>query len=438
MAALLIFEACKTDFDNPNAIIEEQVLTTPEGLTGLTLGMTEHFATSSLQKIVEIPGLTTRELGNTSTLMTPVELILGGAELTDENVGILALWERLLRDKGVAEKILNHIDNVAFAEQEKKVGIKAYAQFMRAITIGNLAQNWEYIPLYNSADGNAAFVDQKTAYNESIQLLENAISGINGTAGAEDFINNLISEEFDFKSVLYTYLARYNIFSANYDEAINAANNVDLTTKSVWTYDGAISRNPIYDIVVNNNPDTKPIDDFGLNAKPDPSDGRISFYLIPLDETGTMETCSWPVEDISGFYTSESTPIPVYLPGEILLIKAEAYARKNDLANAVVYINQVRQKTDDIFGVNANLGLWMGNNNDQSEILDEIYKNRCIELFFQGLRLEDHRRFYPNYIPNTYTSPFDANCMVERNRNFYPYPYEEKINNKNCPSDPEI
>jgi len=121
-----------------------------------------------------------------------------------------------------------------------------------------------------------------------------------------------------------------------------------------------------------------------------------------------------------------------------MLIKAEAYARNDDLANAVININLVRQKTTDVFGVNANLGAWTGNVASQSEILDEIYKNRSIELFFQGLRLEDHRRFYPSYIPDVYAAPYDGNCSVERNRNFYPYTYEEKFNNKNCPADPSI
>lgn len=436
---LVVFGACETEFENPNAIIEEQVLTTPEGLIGATLGMTEHFATSTLWKIVEVTGLTTREIGNTSTFATPFELVMGGAQLPDENTGITALWSRLLRDKGLAERILANIDAANF-EPEKKAGIKAYAKFMRAITIGYLAQNWEQIPLVNAEDGNSEFVNRTLALEESINLLESAISDISGTSGAADFIDGLVSSEFDFESVLNAYLARYNLFAGHYNEAINAADNVDLASRSVWTYDGVNSRNPVYDFAVYNNPDTKPTDNFGLvNGKePEAGDGRVTFYLSSLDSLGIPDNCSWPVEDLTGFYTSESDPIPVYLPGEMLLIKAEAYARLNDLGNAVTYINMVRQKTNDVFGLNAGLGPWTGNAASQTEVLDEIYKNRAIELFFQGLRLEDHRRFYPSYIPDVYAPPYNGNCSVERNRNFYPYPYEEKINNANIPADPEI
>ncbi len=436
---LVVFGACETEFENPNAIIEEQVLTTPEGLVGATLGMTEHFATSSLWKIIEVSGLTTREIGNTSTFATPFELVMGGAQLPDENTGITDLWSRLLRDKGLAERILDNIEAVNF-EPEKKAGITAYAKFMRAMTIGYLAQNWEQVPLVNAEDGNSEFVNRTVALEESISLLESAISDISSVSGSADYINGLISSEFDFESVLNAYLARYNLFAGHYNEAISAADNVDLASRSVWTYDGVISRNPVYDFAVYNNPDTKPADNFGLvNGKePEAGDGRLDFYLSSLDSLGIPDNCSWPVEDLTGFFTSESDPIPVYLPGEMLLIKAEAYARLNDLGNAVTYINMVRQKTNDVFGVNAGLGPWTGNTASQTEVLDEIYKNRAIELFFQGLRLEDHRRFYPNYIPDVYAPPYNGNCSVERNRNFYPYPYEEKINNANIPADPEI
>lgn len=436
---LVVFGACETEFVNPNAIIEEQVLTTPEGLIGATLGMTEHYATSSLGKAIEVTGLSTREIGNTLTYVTPFELVMGGAGLPNENTGITALWSRMLRDKGLAESILANIEAVNF-EAEQKAGITAYAKFMRALTIGNLAQNWEQLPLINSEDGNAAFVDRATALAEAVSSLESAIADINGTTGSADYINGLISSEFDFESVLNAYLARYSLFTGNYTKAISASDNVDLTSRSVWDYDGVTSRNPVYDFAVFNNPDTRPTDNFGLvnGQVPEAGDERIAFYMSPSDDIGIPENCSWPVEDLAGFFIAENSPIPVYLPGEMLLIKAEAYARQSDLANAVVYINQVRQKTADVFGVNANLGAWTGNPANQTEILDEIYKNRAIELFFQGLRLEDHRRFYPNYIPEVYVSPYDGNCSVERNRNFYPYSYEERFNNSNCPADPAI
>jgi hypothetical protein len=107
----------------------------------------------------------------------------------------------------------------------------------------------------------------------------------------------------------------------------------------------------------------------------------------------------------------------------MILIKAEAYARQNDLNNAVLELNKVLTKsaTDDAFGIGAGLSSYSGTM-DQSSILDAIYANRAMELMMSGLRLEDSRRFGR-----------DAN---ERNRNFYPYPNSERDNNINTPADP--
>ena len=134
-----------------------------------------------------------------------------------------------------------------------------------------------------------------------------------------------------------------------------------------------------------------------------------------------------------GFFATSTAKIPIYLPGEMLLNKAEAYARQNQLSSAVIQLNLVRQKNDDPLGVNANLAAWTGNETSQIDILEEIYKNRSIELFLTGMRFEDSRRFHPNFVV-----PSEANTTNERNRNFYPYPTIERENNPNTPPDPSI
>ena len=139
------------------------------------------------------------------------------------------------------------------------------------------------------------------------------------------------------------------------------------------------------------------------------------------------------VDNALGFFNSASKSIPIYLPGEMLLIKAEAYAMSDDLTNAVINLNLVRQKTDDIYGVNANLAAWTGDENSKPEILDELFKNRSNELFMSGMRFEDSRRIHPNL-----TIPTSGDYIIERNRNYYPYPFDERENNPNIPADPSI
>jgi hypothetical protein len=83
-----------------------------------------------------------------------------------------------------------------------------------------------------------------------------------------------------------------------------------------------------------------------------------------------------------------------------------------------------KRAANDAFGIGADLPAYAGGNT-QAEILEEIYRNRCIELYMQGWKMEDLRRFGRSNTPN-----------VEKNRNLYPYPFREKDNNPNTPADP--
>lgn len=428
---VLSFTACETDFNNINQPAEDQVLTAKAGLLGVSVGMSEQFATSTLAPIVEISGLTTREFGNTLTYVTPGELVIGGTMLNSDNAGVTRLWARLLRDKGMAESILANVDNVEM-EPGTKSGLSAYAKWFKAMTLGYLIQNFEQAPITNDLNGASLFNTRSEVLAECISLLESAKA---------DIALNGISDEFsgyipniDLENVVNAFLARYNLFAGNYSAAITAANAVDLTSMSEWWYDGTATENAVWTFAVYNAPDTKPQDNFGLTGSyiPEAGDGRIAFYLSPADETET-EYGFHDVDNAVGFFSTASTPIPVYLPGEMLLIKAEAYAMTNDFPNAVINLNLVREKTNDVFGVNAALGAWTGDANSQSAILDEIFKNRSIELFMSGMRFEDSRRIHPNLV-----IPISGDYFIERNRNYYPYPFDERENNPNTPADPSI
>ena len=65
----------------------------------------------------------------------------------------------------------------------------------------------------------------------------------------------------------------------------------------------------------------------------------------------------------------------------------------------------------------------------QDAILLDIYRQRQVELAFQGFRLEDSRRF---------GRPGPGAAGAERNRNFFPYPRVERENNSATPADPAI
>jgi hypothetical protein len=152
---------------------------------------------------------------------------------------------------------------------------------------------------------------------------------------------------------------------------------------------------------------------------PDLADKRVPFYI--------STNAANPRFRVAGFGATSTSAWPVYLPGEMILIKAEAYARQTppDLVNALIELNKVvtKKPANDPFGVGADLPPVVGSLT-QAQVLDLIYKHRQIELFMLGLRLEDMRRF--------------NRPLTERKRNFLPYPFLERDNNSNTPLDPSF
>jgi starch-binding outer membrane protein, SusD/RagB family len=163
--------------------------------------------------------------------------------------------------------------------------------------------------------------------------------------------------------------------------------------------------------------------DLGLGLpealRPVAADRRLDFYFLSRTPTAGVFRGR-------GFFKSNGDAIPMYLPGEMMLIKAEAQARQNNLPAAVAELNNVLTKTTDAWGIGAGLPAYAGATT-QAAILTEIYRQRRIELFMSGLAFEDARRF---------NRPVATTATSERNRNFYPYPAVERDNNANTPADP--
>ena len=140
-----------------------------------------------------------------------------------------------------------------------------------------------------------------------------------------------------------------------------------------------------------------------------------------------------PIDDLAGFFALPTASIPVYQPDELRLIIAEASLRGSGSTDrALGLINEVRTDDDDVFGVNAGLSEYSGDVSTD-DLLREIYIQRRLELFLSGQSLEDSRRFgrpQPNAEARVFTD--------ERNRNFYPYPEQERNSNPNTPMDPAI
>lgn len=425
---------CDSTFENPNAASEDQVVNSVEGLRSLAIGMRRVYTVSALSSAVRSSGLSTREFAVVVGFTNPQEIERGGPALPSENGILTGLWSNNYRVMGMAEQLIANAGIVQ--EAGTRGAFLAMGKFFKAMTLGDLAQFYQAFPISVDPDGDGTFVARTEGLQEAVRLLEEGLSDLGSSAPADFKTRVLGTSEFDLRQSMQARLARYQLYLGNYQAAITAADAAlqNPASRSLWIYDnGNSNENPLYLETTQEPATLKPVDNFGLDPARfsiDPADGRLAFYIAPDDAIG--ESSRIPIEIMLGFYDTVDEGIPVFLPGEMYLIKAEANARLGQTAAAVAALNEVLTKTDDPYGVNAGLPAYSGAQTEAA-LIDEIFRNRRIELFLTGLSLEDSRRLGQPAPPSP--PSFES---FNRNRNFYPYPQTERDNNPNTPADPAL
>lgn len=416
---LLVAAACKKDFSNPNAATEDETFNSDRATTAVATGLQRVYsisAASSLYALIDANGFVTNEVilrnpGNIPEL----QLSTGGDAVDGTNTVLANVWTKSNKIIYDANKVMEYA--ATLEDKNYASGLISFVSIYKALSIGNMSMFWEQVP--DTVGINVTFIPRVDGFKKAIAILNNAISLYNANPPSTAVLNRL-PKEVDILNTLYALKARYSIYIGENQQALDAANLVDLTKKSTMNFT-AQTLNPVYESATSTNNVYQPVDStLGLPPAiaPDLADQRVSFY------TAINATVA-PRYRINGFYNGATTPIPIYLPGEVTLIKAEAYARQNQLPQALAELNKVVTKVPsaDPFGVGANLPAIAGPLS-QDELLTEIYRNRSIELYMSGLKLEDMRRF--------------GRPLEERKRNFFPYPFQERDNNKNTPDDPDF
>lgn len=418
---LLTLFACNREYLNPSTINQSQAVSSPDGLTTLCNGLQYRYTTGGALSVLYAStagaGLTTREqsvlnVGN----LDEANLATGGGNVSNINSVVRNLWTQSHLVRSNAELILANTGVVK--EADTKSGIVGYASIFRALSLGTLGLFFEQSPV--TTGPNVPFVPRVQVFKEAVITLEAAATQVATTPVSANFTSKVVPG-IDIANTIQALIARYALFSGDFDKALAAAAKVDLTKKSVYNFDDN-TRNPLFEATFGNLNVFQPTNaSLGLTGTlaPDATDKRIAFLTKVSSNTAVTPVMA------TAFYTANNTAVPVYLPGEIMLIQAEAYARKGDVANAVAALNKVLTKTaaQDIFGIGAGLPAYAGPQTADA-VLTEIFRNRQIELAYQGFRLEDSRRF---------NRPGPGAANAERNRNFFPYPLTERNNNTNTP-----
>ena len=430
LGSSIMFTSCDKEYINPSTASVPSVTTSVDGLMNLCAGLQRRFTIGRQSPLYCAPiggaysvlALYTLNIGNTAEK----ELETGKGAVTQGNAVVSQMWAQCLLTRTEAETILNNL-SVA-ADPADRVGLKAYASIFYAMSMGTLVQFFEKIPLVNG--NNAAFSPRADALQKAITVLESVDADLTTTNPSAKFLTK-IPPGIDIKNTVKALLARYyNIQSmitgtynaASGNKAVTFAAAASQTIKSEFRFT-ATTTNPLgewnFTVNVFGAIDSTLGLKNGLAPIPAATDPRIGFYISRTGPT------TFPLK---AFALNTTAPYPVYLPGEMSLIAAENFARQALFAQSKTALDIVRTKTTDIFGVNAAQLPYSGPLT-ATDLLNDIYKQRRIELFLSGQELEDSRRF---------GRPAPNATNEERNRTFYPYPLIERDNNTSTPADPAI
>ncbi|HMP31498.1 MAG TPA: hypothetical protein PKD85_17990, partial [Saprospiraceae bacterium] len=274
--SLSITSCYKDDYFNPSQASVETVVNDINGLIALANGLQSKYTigrASPVYSYIKASGLSTGELlvynqGNTSE----VTLLTGGNSVAGDNSIVTRLWEQSLITIGNADVIVNNLNKVG--DTRIKSTLTCYANLYKGLSLLQLGTFWEQAPIKTGV--RATFVPRAQVLAEAIKMFEE------GAAAAPSAqVTTAYPGGIDFANTFNALLARTYNMVGNNDKAIEAANKVNLTSKSEFIYDN-VTRNPIFDVSYSNVNVCGPSDaNLGLkgNLIPAENDGRILFYL---------------------------------------------------------------------------------------------------------------------------------------------------------------
>ena len=207
------------------------------------------------------------------------------------------------------------------------------------------------------------------------------------------FTSRALSPGVDLRNTIDAMLARYYLITGQFQNALTAAGRVNLAKTSLLNYPGT-EINPIYNYSVVAGY-VAPLRSWARAAEP--GDKRVPFWV---DTLATPPNGNPPTLQLVQFnmFGHRNDPFPLYVPGEMRLIQAEALMRLPNAATslqaAINLINAERAEVPTTTTPGAQLGpLTIATLDTPDKVLAQIAHERRFELFSQGLRWEDIRRF---------------------------------------------
>lgn len=414
IAAASTLTGCNLDKTNPNAPTQGTIFSTREGILSLAIGVQARYG-SGMSSFIFPGGLISDELGTpTGALQSYKDSEVG--QLADTYDAVELPWSSHYQTIKSANDLIANAPNVTMGDQTLS-GILSLSYLLKAASLGELLQQYQRIILDPTVTA-PTFVDRPAALTNVLALLDTALTQYDRFAARTEFDNSIIARGFSLRNTILAMQARYQRLAGNWNAALAAANAVDTSVVSVMPF-STNALNPLHNLS-NVAGYVRPRDTLRLSAEA--GDARVPFHITGATTQGTIR----PIRVFTQFQTPASS-LPLYWPGEVMLIKAEAYANTGQLPLAAQQVNYVRTRC----GGTTNqpkaclLPLAPAALLTQAQIIAEIYNQRKFELFATGLRWEDVRRL--GLV--SATSAFAKRCWLL-------YPNSERNTNLNVPANP--
>ncbi|MBL0171845.1 MAG: RagB/SusD family nutrient uptake outer membrane protein [Gemmatimonadaceae bacterium] len=423
-ASFTMVGACSLDLQNPNAPTEAQVTTSADGVIALATGLQSRFATSYFN-YAYAAGLVTDEFSATSAALISISDAEQGS--VPSGTGIADnVFNSVYRTVRTADDLLNGADALsAQFDAGTRAGLRALALTLKAEALGEALQSYQTIPIATFGVTAPTYVSRSVALPYVRGLLDSAATIIAAAPPSSFFTTSILTPGVSLSNVIQLYRARYARMANDDAAALAAANLVARTgtaALSVLTFP-APTVNPFANVTGGTN-GIAPRRNWRLSMTG--GDQRFAYFVTP--STALTGRIGAPLDNWNR-YASTQAPLPLYLPDEALLIKAEALARTNQLSAAQAVIDSVRTDCTGGRGLDdpkACLTPLTGALT-QSQLLDEIYLQRRYELFSSGLRWEDARR--RGAIRGPASSP---NIPLDGQRCWLPYSIGDRNANPNA------
>lgn len=379
--------ACDLELANPNAPTEEVIVTSIEGIIAVSVGMQDQYA-GTIDDYLIANSLVTDEWATRSLALASYTTLLTGIEIDNTYATIFLPWANSYETIRSANTILAAEVDISPVLGDAP---SALAKLYKAMALGRLIESYEEVPIDIGVAGPVP-APRAEVLDTVLRLLEEAKAEIASVPESQlaAFRRRVIGNTFDLANVVDAMLARYYLIDGQYANAETSA-DAALTGMEQISYFSYASPdvNPVYNISIASQ-FIGAARQWGREAEA--GDDRVGYWA----DTATVLVSNTTEEVVAlRKYQTSAEPMPVFLPDEMRLIKAEALVRQGaaNYPEALDLINEVRTAEpsgldEPVAGFTTPLVL-----STEADLLEQIAYERRYELYMQGMRWEDMRRF---------------------------------------------